>query len=276
MRELFFNSLINEMRKNDKIYFLTADMGMGLVEQIEREFPRRYLNVGIAEQNLIGVAAGLAESGFRPYVYTISNFLVHRCLEQIRNDLILHKLPVVLVGTSTGFDHGSLGPTHHIVDDWGVLANFPGLDVKCPYDEISVQKIWNESVNTPRPMYVRIPKGNGFHLNSSEVSKYNEKNIVISYGSALALAGEYAKSKSAKLLATEDLGLGINKKLDAELADKKIESITIFEDHFPWSGLYSYVCQWVVQRKLNIEVLSVAPHGYATVAGIPDFEDEQW
>ena len=87
MRELFFNLLINEMRINDEIYFLTADMGMGLVEQIELEFPKRYLNVGIAEQNLIGVAAGLAESGFRPFVYTISNFLVHRCLEQIRNDL---------------------------------------------------------------------------------------------------------------------------------------------------------------------------------------------
>ena len=274
MRELFFNSLINEMRKNDKLYFLTADMGMGLVEQIEQEFPRRYLNVGIAEQNLIGVAAGLAESGFRPYVYTISNFLVHRCLEQIRNDLILHKLPVVLIGTSTGFDHGSLGPTHHIVEDWGVLANFPGLDVKCPYDEITVKKIWNESINTRRPMYVRIPKGKGFQFNSSGVGKYDEKNIVISYGSALALAAEYAKAKSAKLVATEDLGLAINKKLEMELAGEKIESITIFEDHFPWTGLYSYVCQWVVQKKLDIQILSIAPHEYATFAGIPNFEDK--
>lgn len=259
------------MRINDEIYFLTADMGMGLVEQIELEFPKRYLNVGIAEQNLIGVAAGLAESGFRPFVYTISNFLVHRCLEQIRNDLILHKLPVVLIGTSTGFDHGSLGPTHHVVEDWGVLSSFPGIDIKCPFNLNSVEEIWRASSTTDKPIYIRIPKGNGFNSNKFEIHQGDNPKIVLSYGSALTLANEYAESRSAKLIAVEDLGVGVFKKLDTELSGKKIESITIIEDHFPWTGLYSFVCQWVLKRKLDVEVRSIAPNNYSSSSDIPQF-----
>ena len=87
MRNNIIASLINEMEKDDKIFFLTADMGINLVEQIQDKFPARFSNVGIAEQNMIGIAAGLANLGYKPFVYTISNFVIHRCFEQIRNDL---------------------------------------------------------------------------------------------------------------------------------------------------------------------------------------------
>jgi transketolase len=97
MRGVFLDKLFQKMETDETIFFLTADMGINLVERFEENFPDRFLNVGIAEQNLIGIAAGLAESGMRPYVYTISNFLVHRCFEQIRNDIVIHKLPIVLV-----------------------------------------------------------------------------------------------------------------------------------------------------------------------------------
>jgi transketolase len=130
MRGAFLDKLFQQMEIDETIFFLTADMGINLVEKFEEKYPDRFLNVGIAEQNLIGVAAGLAESGMRPYVYTISNFLVHRCLEQIRNDIVLHNLPVVLIGTSTGYDNGPLGPTHHMLEDWGTISNLQGIKIR--------------------------------------------------------------------------------------------------------------------------------------------------
>ena len=121
MRNNIIASLMCAMEKDKNIFFLNADMGINLVEQIEEKFPDRYANVGIAEQNLIGVASGLANLGYKPFVYTISNFVIHRCFEQIRNDIILHQYPITLLGTSTGYDNAPLGPTHHIIDDWGCL-----------------------------------------------------------------------------------------------------------------------------------------------------------
>eukprot|EP01034_Spumella_vulgaris_P011843 gene11843-15069_t len=85
------------MKTDERLFFLTGDMGINLVEPIEEAFPKRFLNVGIAEQNLIGVAAGLCNLGFLPVVYTISNFLIHRCLEQIRDDIVLHENKVILL-----------------------------------------------------------------------------------------------------------------------------------------------------------------------------------
>lgn len=105
------------MKKNEKIFFLTADMGINLVEKFVKDFPNRYLNVGIAEQNLISISAGLINLGYIPVAYTISNFLIHRCYEQLRNDIVLHNYPIVLLGTSSGYDNAPLGPTHHMIDD---------------------------------------------------------------------------------------------------------------------------------------------------------------
>ena len=97
MRGDFLDKIFQKMETDDTLFFLTADMGINLVEKFEDKFPDRFLNVGIAEQNLIGIAAGLAESGMHPYVYTISNFLVHRCFEQIRNECNLISQQIVLL-----------------------------------------------------------------------------------------------------------------------------------------------------------------------------------
>ena len=146
MRNIIINSIYDFMKKDKKIFFLTADIGINLVEKFEKQYPERYLNIGISEQNLIGVAAGLCKIGYKPFLYTISNFLIHRCFEQIRNDILLHKLPITLIGTSTEFDNASLGPTHHVVDDWAALKSFPGVDIYCPsskkYSKNIIKKIY--------------------------------------------------------------------------------------------------------------------------------------
>lgn len=132
MRNEFFKLLEEEMRRDESLFFIAADMGLGLVEPIQREFPDRFLNIGISEQNMIGIAAGLCNTGFRPFCYTISNFITERCFEQIRNDVCLHKYPVTIVGTSTGFDNGLLGPTHQILDDIGCMKILPEMNIYSP------------------------------------------------------------------------------------------------------------------------------------------------
>ena len=127
MRNTFFDLLENRMHEDTSLFLIVADMGLGLVEKIQNKFPDRFLNVGISEQNMIGIASGLCNVGFRPFCYTISNFLIQRCFEQIRNDICLHNYPVTLVGTSTGFDNGLLGPTHQVIDDIGCIKILPNI-----------------------------------------------------------------------------------------------------------------------------------------------------
>lgn len=140
MRGEFFKMVQEEMRKNNDLFLLMGDTGYNLLEPIFEEFPERTLNVGVAEQNLIGIAAGLVNTGFKPICYGITNFLVHRCFEQIRNDLCLHNYPVILVGTSTGLDNGALWATHYVVDDIGSLKALPNINIYSPSSVESIER----------------------------------------------------------------------------------------------------------------------------------------
>ena len=265
MRGVFLDKLFNQMEIDENIFFLTADMGINLVEKFEEKYPKRFLNVGIAEQNLIGVASGLAESGMRPYVYTISNFLVHRCLEQIRNDIVIHKLPVVLIGTSTGYDNGPLGPTHHMLEDWGTISNFPGVKTFAPYNKESAEKIFEITYTENHPSYVRIAKGEGVIVSRNEKKTKPKDKIVITYGSAAKTGVQFSAQHDCELLILEELGLGSFAKLDEICSSFK--EIIVVEDHFPHTGMYSYVTQWNNARNLKINVKAISPQEYSLHVG---------
>lgn len=270
MRAAFLDKLFEQMEIDESIFFLTADMGINLVEKFEDKYPKRFLNVGIAEQNLIGVAAGLAQSGMRPYAYTISNFLVHRCLEQIRNDIVIHKLPVVLIGTSTGYDNGPLGPTHHMLDDWGTISSFPGIDIYAPFNQKSAEKILGKTLKSEKPSYVRIPKGEGVLLADRRNSATENRKIVVTYGSAAKEGIAYAEENNLDFIVIDVLGVGSFNALDTSCSEYK--EIIVVEDHFPNTGMYSYVTQWVNARKLGIHVKSISPTEYSLNVGF-EFRD---
>ena len=158
MRGDYFEFLTEAMRKDEKIFFLMGDTGFNLVEPLFEEFPDRTLNVGIAEQNLIGIAAGLCNMGFKPVCYAISQFLIQRSYEQVRNDLCYHDYPVTLVGTSTGLDNGALWATHYVVDDIGCLKILPNIHIYSPSSVESMKEIFNVTMSLPHPSYIRITK----------------------------------------------------------------------------------------------------------------------
>ena len=158
MRNIFFDEFKEMMRKDNSLFFLTGDTGYHLVESIFEEFPNRALNVGVAEQNMIGIASGLCNVGFVPVCYAITNFLIERCFEQIRNDICLHEYKVILVGTSTGYDNGPLGATHHKLDDIGAVKALPNINIYSPSGSQSLSLITKEVFNNKNASFIRISK----------------------------------------------------------------------------------------------------------------------
>jgi transketolase len=138
MRNAFIQGL-SKLAENDKnIMLLTGDLGYGIFEDFEKKFPNQFLNCGVAEQNMIGVAAGLASEGKRVFVYSIANFPTFRCLEQIRNDICYHGLPVTIVSIGSGFSYGTLGYSHYAIEDIAIMRCLPGLRIFSPVDPNSV------------------------------------------------------------------------------------------------------------------------------------------
>ena len=158
MRTNFIKQLIEEARHNDRIFLVVGDLGYHVIEPFAEEFPNRFLNIGIAEQNMAGVAAGLAMSGYNVYFYSIGNFPTLRCLEQIRNDIAYHNANVKVVAVGGGYAYGSLGATHQATEDIGCLRVLPNMVVATPGDPIEARAITKLSANYEGPMYIRLGK----------------------------------------------------------------------------------------------------------------------
>ena len=158
MRTSFINQLIEEAKANKKIFLLVGDLGYSVVEPFAELFPDRYLNVGIAEQNMAGIAAGLAIEGYCVYIYSIGNFPTLRCMEQIRYDICYHNLNVKIVAVGGGFAYGSLGASHHATEEMGMLRTIPNLVVCAPSDPIETKAITTFTSQYKGPCYIRIGK----------------------------------------------------------------------------------------------------------------------
>ena len=272
MRGHILDALRRRMSDDPTLFFLTGDMGINLVEPIEEAFPDRFLNVGIAEQNLIGVAAGLCNAGFRPVVYTISNFLVHRCFEQLRDDIALHQYPVTLLGTSAGFDNAPLGPTHHIIDDWGAIRSFPGMDVYAPASVEFAATVLDRVRKAGRPAYIRVAKGTPCIPAAHDDVSYLPGNntcgpLLVSYGS---LASECLKVQTAR----HDVSVLVLNRvhpLDAAAVAPYLRAhaqIIVVEDHFAHTGLYGALCQLAMQERIDAFIESLAvPFEYNLTVG---------
>jgi len=129
MRAAILKEVYNQMKQNKDTYFLTGDLGFHSLEEIEREFRERFINAGVAEQNMIGIAAGLALSGKKVFVYSIIPFLLMRCFEQIRDDICFHDLNITLLGIGAGLAYGVLGGTHFALEDVAILRSLPNIGI---------------------------------------------------------------------------------------------------------------------------------------------------
>ena len=149
---------MKEAKKNKDIVLLTGDLGFSVFEDFEKKYPNQFFNIGISEQNMMGIAAGLAFTGKKVFVYSIAPFVTFRCLEQIRNDIAYPNLDVVIVGAGVGFAYGAAGFSHHSLDDFGAVKVIPNMTILSPSCPFEVEHLIKELVNYKKPVYLRLGK----------------------------------------------------------------------------------------------------------------------
>jgi transketolase len=196
MRTAFINELILQARKNPKIFLVVGDLGFSVVEPFAEEFPDRYLNAGVAEQNMTAVAAGLASEGFHVFTYSIANFPTLRCLEQIRNDIAYHNLPVTITAVGGGVAYGNLGYSHHAVQDIAAMRTLPNMTIFSPADPGEATECLRLALQRERPSYLRLGKAGEAKLH--EPGDITESPLKVREGSAaVAFAATGSVLKSA-------------------------------------------------------------------------------
>ena len=158
MRNTFAEYITELAEQDPRIVVLSGDIGNRLFDQFKRRFSERFFNCGVAEANMVSMAAGLALDGMRPFLYTITPFLTSRCYEQIKIDLCYHDLPVTLVGTGSGLAYAELGPTHHSLEDVAILRALPRMGILCPADSMELRDCLDDALRQVHPLFLRIGK----------------------------------------------------------------------------------------------------------------------
>lgn len=256
MRSVFIEHLCRAASADDRIHLLTGDLGFSVLEPFATQFPDRFINVGVAEQNMIGIAAGLAAAGKIPAVYSIANFITLRCLEQIRNDVCYHGFKVIIVSVGGGYAYGTQGYTHHAVEDMACLRSLPNLSIYAPFDREETSWAFNQSVDSEGPSYIRLGKTgeksiqrpNSFSASEAgtyEVQKGSEITLV-STGSLLGNVLATAEKLAQRNLSCRVLSVPRLSPFDGELIAKaalETDAVFTFENHSATGGLGSAVAE---------------------------------
>lgn len=213
MRNSLVDNLCRLAQDNPDIWLLTGDLGYSALEPFYEQFPDRFINVGVAEQNMAGIAAGLALSGKRVVIYSIINFVTLRCFEQIRNDICAHCANVIIVGVGAGYAYGAQGYTHHGLEDISVMRTLPNLDVAVPANVTDVETILHLAMQREGPTYIRLEKDGGTTASALSGNaargrmacfREGEDAVIIATG---GLVGEaYA---AAQILAKQELSVAV-------------------------------------------------------------------
>lgn len=263
MRNAFAKQITELAQQDPRIVLMAGDIGNRLFDNLKAKCPARFFNCGVAEANMIGMAAGLAMSGLRPFCYTITPFVTYRCLEQIRIDVCYHHAPVVIVGTGAGLSYASLGATHHSCEEMGMLRLLPGLAVLAPADAMEVRGAVKAAAQYPHPVYIRIGKKGEPVVHQEEPEFVIGKAISLREGTdvcllsagtmlpeVMAAAEKLAQSGvSAKVVSFHTI-----KPLDEALLSEvfgKFKVVATVEEHSILGGLGGAVAEWLADAGAN-------------------------
>ena len=255
MRKTSLNC-INELAKQDeRVLFIGSDLGAGVLEEMKRDMPERFIMEGVSEQHIIGMAAGLAMEGFIPYVNTIATFLTRRCFEQVVLDLCLHKVPVRLIGNGGGVVYAPLGPTHLAIEDLAIMRVIPNMTVVAPCDAEEMKRLMKQTLDWPDPIYIRLAKGgdevvsrkeNGFTIGKGIIMRKPREVLFVTTGILTQRA-----MIAANMLENEGIGIGVLhlhtvKPLDRNLLVEQASKVRLLitaEEHTLCGGLGSSVLE---------------------------------
>ena len=260
MRTAFFKTLYELAEQQETITLVVGDLGFGVVESFAKRFPRQYLNAGVAEQNMTGIAAGLALSGKIVFTYSIANFPTIRCLEQIRNDICYHRANVKVVAVGGGFVYGSLGMTHHATEDLAIFRAIPEMVVVAPGDPIETELATRAIVSYSGPCYLRLGRAGEpcvhtgqvpFQLGKAITLSDGEDLTLISTGGMLPTAVQAAQTLRENGISVRLLSMHTLKPLDDDAilsAVQETRAIVTLEEHSMIGGLGSAVAEILAER----------------------------
>ncbi len=276
MRDAFVRKLGEAAAEDPSVMLLVGDLGFGVVADFGLSYPDQFLNCGVAEQSMVGLAAGLAASGRRPFVYSIANFPTLRPLEQIRNDVCYHGLGVTIVSVGAGLAYGSLGYTHHAVEDISIMRSLPGMRVYSPADALECRAAVNEILADPSPAYLRLGKNKEPLMHAAEPDLSSGAPLLIRDGSdvTLLVAGpivsqalEVAESLAADGVSVRVLTCPVIKPLAAEAihaAAAGTAGIVTLEEHTLLGGFGSAVLEAFAVRGWRTPILPLGLEDAAT------------
>lgn len=275
MRDRFVKNLINYIKKNKDTFFITGDLGFGVIDELSKKFPKNIINAGVSEQNMIGVASGLASRGSKVVVYSIGNFSTLRCLEQIRNDICYHNLDVKIVSVGAGFSYGVLGVSHHATEDIGIFNTLPNIDIFSPATLRELDITCKEIFKSKKPSFIRLDKSKsnfkGRLANGFNYQKQNNSKICIFSTGGILEEVVYLIEKNKNFKAISVCSLyklkPLNNKKLLEFI-KQFKEIISLEEHQLNGGLGSILTNLIYDNNLKVKLHKLAvKNSYSNVAG---------
>jgi len=256
VRLQFIDSLLSHSKRDDSTFLVVGDLGFGVVEKFAQQYPERFLNAGVAEQNMLGMAAGIASTSKLVFAYSIANFPSMRALEQVRNDVCHHSLPVVVASVGAGLGYGSLGYSHHAVEDIAVMRPMPGLTVYSPADDFEVQACFDDIVTRRKPAYLRLGKGGEKAVHTdplqngaapARLTGGDSQNIVLSHGAITSETAE-ALVRVRKETGVDCAHYSVPRLMRADLDELGLhtaERVITVEEHTTKGGFGSHVLEYL-------------------------------
>ncbi len=281
MRDVFIERLTTMAERDPRIMLITGDLGFGVLTKFEQRFPRQYLNAGVAEQNMTGLAAGLALEGRIVFTYSIGNFPTLRCLEQIRNDAAYHDANVNVVSVGGGFSYGALGVSHHATEDLSIMRAIPGMTVVSPGCDWEVSEAVPALAALPGTTYLRLDKSTAgwtgrpdetFHIGRSRRLRDGTAATIITTGGILGIVLAAADRLASEGLPCRVISMHTIKPFDAVAvcdAARETGGVVTVEEHVIEGGLGGAVAEALLDggvmprasRRIGLR------GGFATVVG---------
>lgn len=277
MRDCFIELLRQEALKRKNIMLLTGDLGFGVLNKYRDTLPRQFLNIGIAEQNMTGIATGLALEGCKVFTYSIGNFCTLRCLEQIRNDVCYHCADVKIISVGSGLGYGSLGMSHHATEDVAIMRAIPNIKIYSPADYSEICACVRDLVETKGPGYIRLAKVK-VDLTETRCVKVdtcnivgsilNSKLVLLTHGSMLKMAQDIIKGLNVPcdlytIPQLKPLPWGSLQKIL-----KGRSYVITLEEHNLCGGFGSSICEFLADNQINLPVVRLGlPDQFISVGG---------
>ena len=262
MRNTIIDYITSKAKSDPNIFLVVGDAGFGVVNNYQSLYPNRFLNLGIAEQNMISFSAGLALTGFKVFAYNLIPFLLYRPYEQVRNDICYQKLPITLIGIGSGVTYSPHGVTHYSVEDIAIAKTMPNLTILSPADKTEATECIKFAISSPNPTYIRIAKNSDLSIHKTTpnielpiVIKPGKKVAVLFHGSIAEEVIKAGENTNVMLISMPMLNPINFKELLKSL--KNIHTIITVEEHFKDGGLGSIISNWIVKEQLSFKLIKL-------------------